>query len=134
MLMLTFFCAALLFELHLYFFYFLLLTCRFGYHLLCDDVIKTFCSILELIQSILIHKCQHKSTRINMSQHVSTRIRHESTRVQHESTRINSSSTQANTNQHESDTSQHESDTSTTRANTSQLDQGTIIVYCSFSW
>ena len=41
------------------------------------------------IKSILIHECQHKSTRINTSQHESTRVRHESTQVRHESTRVN---------------------------------------------
>ena len=66
----------------------------------------------KMIKSILIHKYQHKSTRINTNQNESTRVQHESTRVRHESTRINTSPTRVNTNQHESDTNQHESDTS----------------------
>ena len=43
------------------------------------------------IKSILIHEYQHNSTRVNTSQHESTRVRHESTRVRHESTRISMS-------------------------------------------
>ena len=68
----------------------------------------------KMIKSILIHECQHKSTRINTNQNESTRVQHESTRAQHESTRvrrestrIKTSPTRVNTNQHESDTSQH---------------------------
>ena len=45
-----------------------------------------------------LHKSFIIKTRINTSQH-------ESTRVQHESTRINTSPTRVNTNQHESKTS-----------------------------
>ena len=78
---------------------------------------------LITIKSILIYKCQYKSTRINTSQHESTRVRHESTRikrVQHESTLVRHESTRINT--------------SPTRVNTSQLDQKTIIVCRSFSW
>ena len=41
---------------------------------------------------------QHESTRINTSQH-------ESTRVRHESIRVNTSPTRINTSQHESKTS-----------------------------
>ena len=71
------------------------------------------------IKSILMHECQHKSTRINTNQHECEANQHKSktsqrksTRVWHESTRIN---------------------TSSTRVNTSQLDQEIIIVYSSFS-
>ena len=73
----------------------------------------------KLIKSILIHECQHSSTRVKTTQHESTRInrsptrtntsQHESRRVRHESTRIKTSPTRVNTNQDESDTSQQES-------------------------
>ena len=59
-----------------------------------------------MIKSILIHECQHKSTRIDTSP------------------------TRVNTNQEESDTSQY----GPTRVYTSQLDQETILVCRSFSW
>ena len=84
------------------------------------------------IKSILIHKYQQKSTRINTSpkrvntnphesdtsQHESTRFQHNSARVWHESTKVQHESTQINT--------------SPTRVNTShksQLDHEIIIVY-----
>ena len=50
------------------------------------------------IKSILIHKYQHGSTRVNTNQHKSARI---NTSL----TRINTSPTWVNTNQHESKTS-----------------------------
>ena len=74
------------------------------------------------IKYILIHKCQHKSSRINKNQHESTRVQHESTQVQHESTWINTGPTWVNTNQREYDTSQHKSTRvrhESTRINTS---------------
>ena len=67
----------------------------------------------KMIKSILIHECQHKSTRINTNQKESTRVQHESTRAQHESDASQHESTRV---QHASDTSQHEP----TRINTSQ--------------
>ena len=73
-----------------------------------------------MIKSILIHEYQPKLTRIDTSQHDSTRVRHESTRNQHESTRIHTSPTRVNTNQHESDTSQHESKLVQHESSTSQ--------------
>ena len=63
------------------------------------------------IKSILIHEYQHKSTRVNTSQHESTRVWHESKRVRHESMRINTSQHESNTSRHESNTNQHESKT-----------------------
>ena len=59
--------------------------------------------------------------------HSNTRVPTQINTNQHESTRINTSPTRVNTNQHKSGTSQHES----TRVNTSQLDQETILIYCS---
>ena len=49
---------------------------------------------LNMIKSILIHEYQHNSTRVNSSQHESTRVRHESTRVRNESRQVNKSKKQ----------------------------------------
>ena len=71
------------------------------------------------IKSVLIHKYQQKSTRVNPSptrintnQHESDTSQLESTEVQHESTQVNTSLARINRNQHESNTRQHESKTS----------------------
>ena len=61
-----------------------------------------FSNVPKRDKSILIHVCQHKSTRINTSP---TRVNMNQTNP----TRVNTRQTWVNTNQHESDTSQHES-------------------------
>ena len=72
-------------------------------------VTRDFLPCYSWIKSFLINdEYQHKSTRINTSQHESTRVRHESTRINTSPTRVNTSQTQVHANQHESDTSQHE--------------------------
>ena len=92
-----------------------------------------------MIESILIHECQHKSTWINTNQHESRTGQDKSNESntsqpnQHESDTIN-------TNQYEYDKSQHDSTRLRlvcTRINTSPTwvnDQETIMVYSSFSW
>ena len=65
-----------------------------------------------MIKSILIHECQHKSTRVNTNQHESDTSQRESRQVRHISTRIS---------------------TSPTRVNMSQLGQEIIIVYRSLA-
>ena len=85
-------------------------------------VTRDFLPCYSWIKSFLINdEYQHKSTRINTSQHESIRVQHELTRINtsparvntsptHESTRINTSPTRVNTNQQESNMNQHESD------------------------
>ena len=70
-----------------------------------EEILKTsFFVQFNLIKSILIHKYQHKSTRV---QHKSIRIEHESTQVRHQSTQINTSPTRVNTSQTRVNTSKH---------------------------
>ena len=108
-------------------------------NLLSENSTKSSCyqDLRKRIKSILIHECQHKSTRINTSQHKYDTNQHESDTSQHESTRVRHESTRIKLVRRESTLVRHQSiriNTSPTRVNTSQLDQETIIVYRSFSW
>ena len=75
-----------------------------------NEIFKTKPRWSKSIISILIHKCQNKSTRVNTNQ---TRVKtnqHESNTNQHESTRTNTSqSTQINTSPTRVNTNQRES-------------------------
>ena len=77
------------------------------------------CWYIVRFKSVLIHKYEQNSarvnpspTRINTNQHKSDTSQLESTEVQHESTRVNTSLARVNRNKHEYNTRQHESKTS----------------------
>ena len=63
----------------------------------------------DLFVSILIHKYQHKSTRVNTNQHESDTSQHESTRVNTSPTRVNTSLKRVNTSPTQVNTNQHKS-------------------------
>ena len=77
----------------------------------CDKFDLSVLHLYSTIKSILIHEYQHGSTRINTSQHESTRVRHESTRVNtspkqvNKSKKVKKSSRRVNASQQKSDMS-----------------------------
>ena len=74
------------------------------------------------IKSILIHEYQHNSTRVNMNQH-------ESARIKTSPTRINTSQHESDTNQHEPNTNQHEPNTNQYESSTRQRKSSTKVRY-----
>ena len=95
------------------------------------------CTLVSIYFDDQVYSNTRVSTRVNTSQHESTRVNTSLTRINTSPTRVNTNQHESDTNQHESETSQHEStrvqhestqiNTSPTRVNTNQHEPKTSL-------